>query len=398
MNKRKAHERWAAKVVARSVDDCWIWQAHTDRAGYGSFWADGRVVQAHRWAYELWVGPVPKWFRLNHLCGVKTCVNPAHLEPVKRREKTIVSDAVCTGCGNTFQRTRSDQKSCSEACRKRHRTNRWATYTPPTDQHTCLHCGATFTAKRDRRRSGYCTNRCSINARFQAPGEFAEQKPDALMVWFRDCRECGELFTTRHATSKTCGIDCRRAWNLRIANERGTELYRLATTLDGKGKMWRQVLLDALVHRDGPDCGICGEPVDLEVKSGPSGDGRGHSFDHVIPRSLGGPDTLDNLRLTHWECNHLRFAKPAPGEAFVYTLDGTVSEVIAIAGSRQGEVIAVAGSRQAAVGSTNGKPRVITNRKAQLECAEHPDSAITTYAPSTAWCHCSKPMQPAAAA
>lgn len=36
------------------------------------------------------------------------------------------------------------------------------------------------------------------------------------------------------------------------------------------------------------------------------------TLDHVVPRSLGGLDTLDNLRPAHGFCNTGRGARPAP--------------------------------------------------------------------------------------
>jgi hypothetical protein len=39
-------------------------------------------VAAHRFAYELMVGPIPEDLELDHLCGVRECVNPRHLEAV----------------------------------------------------------------------------------------------------------------------------------------------------------------------------------------------------------------------------------------------------------------------------------------------------------------------------
>ena len=44
---------------------------------------------AHQYFYEKCVSPIPKSLILNHACSAKTCVNPDHLEPVSRREKSL---------------------------------------------------------------------------------------------------------------------------------------------------------------------------------------------------------------------------------------------------------------------------------------------------------------------
>ena len=66
---------------------CWLWTASCSRNGYGQ-WNDGtgRMVTAHRQAYETLVGLVPVGLDLDHLCRVRQCVNPDHLEPVTRLE------------------------------------------------------------------------------------------------------------------------------------------------------------------------------------------------------------------------------------------------------------------------------------------------------------------------
>lgn len=61
---------------------CWLWKASKLDGGYGSFHAIDRTRGAHRVAYELYVGPIPPGFQLDHLCRKPACVNPAHLEPV----------------------------------------------------------------------------------------------------------------------------------------------------------------------------------------------------------------------------------------------------------------------------------------------------------------------------
>jgi hypothetical protein len=65
---------------------CWLWQRSIVRGGYGIAWRDGKHAIAHRWYYEHLVGPIPEDLALDHLCRVRHCVNPAHLEPVTHRE------------------------------------------------------------------------------------------------------------------------------------------------------------------------------------------------------------------------------------------------------------------------------------------------------------------------
>lgn len=58
-------------------------------SGYGTFYFEGRMVTAHRWAYEHWVGPIPEGTELDHLCREVLCVLPTHLEPVTHRENLM---------------------------------------------------------------------------------------------------------------------------------------------------------------------------------------------------------------------------------------------------------------------------------------------------------------------
>lgn len=80
---------WAKVVWNGDEDECWTWEASKNCGGYGHFTAGGRHFSAHRFAYELLVGPIPEGLDLDHLCRVRNCVNPAHLEPVTRRENLL---------------------------------------------------------------------------------------------------------------------------------------------------------------------------------------------------------------------------------------------------------------------------------------------------------------------
>jgi hypothetical protein len=61
---------------------CWVWTGGKNRGHYGNFETGG----AHRFAYEAVIGPVPTDLQLDHLCRVRHCVNPEHLEPVTPAE------------------------------------------------------------------------------------------------------------------------------------------------------------------------------------------------------------------------------------------------------------------------------------------------------------------------
>lgn len=78
-------ERFWARVTGAGDDGCWLWTGHMNPNGYCQFKVDRRLVYVHRWAYEALRGPIPDGLQLDHLCRVRHCVNPAHLEPVSCR-------------------------------------------------------------------------------------------------------------------------------------------------------------------------------------------------------------------------------------------------------------------------------------------------------------------------
>lgn len=106
MAKRSLEQRFWEKVSDGSYEDCWLWTAGRHAAGYGVFnVANGQPRRAHRVAYELVIGEIPPGLQLDHLCRVRACVNPWHLEPVTNRVNTV------RGVGPQLARERGLAKS-----------------------------------------------------------------------------------------------------------------------------------------------------------------------------------------------------------------------------------------------------------------------------------------------
>lgn len=85
-NRGTPEERFLARVKIVEGDGCWEWQGYRflrrgHTTGYGKFGiTPQRTVQAHRFAYELWVGPIPEGRIVHHVCENFACCRPDHLE------------------------------------------------------------------------------------------------------------------------------------------------------------------------------------------------------------------------------------------------------------------------------------------------------------------------------
>lgn len=73
---------------------CWLWTGNTPNGRYGRFMVDGRSVSAHHYSYETTIEPIPDGLVTDHLCRVKNCVRPSHLEAVTQRENLMRGDTI----------------------------------------------------------------------------------------------------------------------------------------------------------------------------------------------------------------------------------------------------------------------------------------------------------------
>jgi len=84
-------DRFFDNLRAPSLLECWPWTGHIGEDGYGVFKRRKERKGAHRYAYEFAIGPIPPGLEIDHLCLVRHCVNPLHLEPVTHRENLLRS-------------------------------------------------------------------------------------------------------------------------------------------------------------------------------------------------------------------------------------------------------------------------------------------------------------------
>lgn len=115
------------RIQPEPMSGCWLWTGSVVR-GYGKLETRvrGRQRIAHRLVYILTVGPIPDGHDLHHRCGVKVCVNPAHLDVVLHRahqrhhavERRCLPDRPMTGA----ERQRACRVRWSEERRASERT------------------------------------------------------------------------------------------------------------------------------------------------------------------------------------------------------------------------------------------------------------------------------------
>lgn len=115
----RTDEEWTTDFIARIRHDqsgCWVWMGYIGTQGYGQASLRRRDEYVHRLSHELWVGPIPDGYDVDHLChnrdvacegGItclhRRCVNPDHLEAIskkenRRRQRNVIEQMNRTHC------------------------------------------------------------------------------------------------------------------------------------------------------------------------------------------------------------------------------------------------------------------------------------------------------------
>ena len=80
-SEKNAVDRFMALALPVTESGCWLWTGRCNNNGYGFFFknSENRVMLAHRFSYETFIGTIPPGLHVLHKCDVSSCVNPNHL-------------------------------------------------------------------------------------------------------------------------------------------------------------------------------------------------------------------------------------------------------------------------------------------------------------------------------
>ncbi len=118
-------EKIEQRIERVTESGCWIWMGRT-RKGYGVTCVRYLNKQVHRVMYELLINAIPEGLVLDHLCRVRCCVNPHHLEVVTHRTNILrgvgfaAKNARATHCSaghpfnseNTYLNVKRNARQC----------------------------------------------------------------------------------------------------------------------------------------------------------------------------------------------------------------------------------------------------------------------------------------------
>lgn len=100
-------KKFLSKVI-KDENGCWIWQSSKNKiTGYGIAVSNRKMVIAHRLSYRLFKDTIPLGLVVHHLCHVKLCVNPDHLQIMTQTENLKQSDGLYSNsiCAHNSKKT-----------------------------------------------------------------------------------------------------------------------------------------------------------------------------------------------------------------------------------------------------------------------------------------------------
>ena len=122
-------QRITNKLIPIPESGCFVWTGQEERGGYGMVWFNGKKRLVHRVVWEIERGAIETGKSLDHLCRVRCCVNPDHLEPVDIRTNILRGASIAA------------LNAKKDMCANGHRFTPQNTYITKHGSRFCRECG-----------------------------------------------------------------------------------------------------------------------------------------------------------------------------------------------------------------------------------------------------------------
>lgn len=193
--------------VRRSLA-CWTWTGTTVKSGHGHVRRAGRMVLAHRAAWELAIGPIPDGLCVLHRCDHPSCVRPSHLFLGTPADNT--ADMVWKRRHRFGERARDARLSASdvECARALNRAG-------ASQRSLSIVFGVSHTSMRKavlghhwRSVESQCADPCTPRTHCPSGHEFTEEN---TLRWgprlsFRKCRTCMRALRAEQRAAERCDL------------------------------------------------------------------------------------------------------------------------------------------------------------------------------------------------
>lgn len=219
-----------------------------------------------------------------------------------------VCDRTCKHCNEPMPpEVHGHRVYCSKPCELRSRADRQAErrQAAPLDRRvhgprgqvcTCPDCGTAFVAPPSRRwGSARPCSDCSAKRQRQRTRDYSKRHPEQVAARKKRWNKANPNY---HADWVKANPE-----QARDLSRRGAQRRRHLKRTNGPSEIF---VYDEIFERDRWVCGLCGNPVDRELKWPDDGCA---TLDHVLPIALGGTHTRDNVQLAHWACNRSKGAR-----------------------------------------------------------------------------------------
>lgn len=225
------------------------------------------------------------------------CCCMKHGDWLNKREKKHYT-YVCRNCGKTYQTRRKEcDQYCSKECAYAYKTQRGEQRAEQEKLQSierrtkvCPICNKSYLAfmKEQTGCSPECRRQVVLNRLAQSRrGTYIEQNCV--------CKECGREFVSSFGDKHRsfCSNTCSRRHFKRLREDRKRN-NKLGVTES------ERIVRMIVYRRDGYICGICGEPVMMELEVP---EHLAPTLDHIVPLALGGTHIYVNVQCAHFICN-----------------------------------------------------------------------------------------------